>query len=64
MIKGEHPKTVKELPWHDKKWNRTFAMIFSHNCVAVGMCILFSPFAGAMVVSYLHLAFFVTYIIL
>jgi hypothetical protein len=39
-------------------------MIFSHNCVAVGMCVLFSPFAGAVTMAYLHLFFFMIYIAL
>jgi len=39
-------------------------MIFSHNCVAVGMCVLFSPFAGAVTIAYLHLFFFMIYIAL
>lgn len=36
-------------------------MIFSHNCVGIGMCVLFSPFAGAIVMAYFHLFFFMLY---
>ena len=52
------------MPWHEKKWNRTFSIIFSNHCVAVGVCLLFSPFAGSMVVAYLHLLAFIIYIVL
>ena len=36
--------------------------MFSNHCVAIGMCILFSPFAGAIVIAYLHFVCFVIYI--
>ena len=39
-------------------------MIFSHNCIGIGMCVLFSPFGGAVAAAYLHLCCFVVYCIL
>lgn len=36
--------------------------MFSNHCVGIGMCILFSPFAGAIIIAYLHFVCFVVYI--
>jgi hypothetical protein len=37
--------------------------MFSSHCIAIGMVILFSPLAGALVVAYLHLVLFFVYCI-
>ena len=55
--------TRPELPWHEKRWNRTFAYIFSSHSVALGMVLLFSPLAGAIIVAYMHLLFFIIFFV-
>ncbi len=55
--KDERP----DLPWHEKRWNRSFSFMFSSHAVALGMVILFSPLSGALVVAYMHLLIFCLY---
>ena len=59
----EEEDTRPDLPWHERRWNRNFSFIFSSHSVALGMVILFSPLAGALVMAYLHLLFFIIYFI-
>ena len=52
-----------ELPWNERKWNRLFPILFSNHAIALGMLILFSPFAGGLICAYMHLIFFIIYLV-
>jgi hypothetical protein len=51
----------RPLPWHEKRWNRNFAFMFSSHAVALGMVILFNPLTLSIIIAYIHFLAFCTF---
>lgn len=57
----EAPKP--SLPWNEKRWNKMFPIHFANHAVALGFVLLFNPMPAGLILSYIHLLFFVGHIV-
>lgn len=52
-----------EMPWHERRWSKVFAIMYSNHCIALGFVILFNPMIAGISLAYFHLLIFGGYIV-